>query len=158
MRISMQISGNTVQGDIMLQSKELLNSILKTAQMGRFGIETVMEKAISPGLKKELKSQKDQYDAIENSAHRLARTRGWELQGLSPALRYMSSIMGRASVMGGETDSKIAGMLINGNAKGLIKGMKYLNRSGGCDAEVVKLAQDLVEKEQLNIQKSQPFL
>lgn len=142
----------------MLENQELLNSVLKTAQMGRFGIETVMNKAISPKLKQELKSQKDQYDAIENDANKLAKQRGWQLQGLSPALRYMSSMLGRASIMGGNTDSKIAGMLISGNAKGLIKGMKYLNRSGGCDKEIVTLAQELVEKEQLNIQKSQPFL
>ena len=142
----------------MLENKELLNSVLKTAQMGRFGIETVMDKAIGPNLKQELKSQKDQYDGIENTAHRLAKQHGWELQGLSAPLRYMSSIMGRASIMGGDTDSKIAGMLINGNTKGLIKGIKYLNRSGGCDFEIVKLAQDLVDKEQTNIQKSQPFL
>ena len=147
-----------MKGDYMLNNKELLNSVLKTAQMGRFGIETVMEKAIGPGLKTELRSQKDQYDSIENAAHKLADTRGWELEGLSPALRYMASIMGRASIMGGETDSKIAGMLINGNTKGLIKGIKYLNRSSSCDSEIVALAQELVDREQVNIQKSQPFL
>ena len=142
----------------MLENKELLNSVLKTAQMGRFGIETVMEKAVKPALKQELKSQKDQYDSIENQAHKLANTRGWELQGLSAPLRYMSSVMGRISVIGSDTDSKIAGMLINGNTKGLIKGVKYLNRSAKCDTEIVSLAQDLVNKEQQNIQKSQLFL
>ena len=142
----------------MLDNKELLNSVLKTAQMGRFGIETVMDKAISPGLKQELRSQKDQYDSIENSAHALAEKHGWQLVGLSGAVRCMSSMMGRASIMGGETDSKIAGMLISGNAKGLIKGMKYLNRSGSCDRQIVSLAQELVNREQINIQKAQPFL
>lgn len=150
--------GNTFSGDKMLENKELLNSILKSAQMGRFGIETVMDKAVNVDLKQELQSQKDQYDAIENQAHQLARKRGWELQGLSTPLRYMSSMMGRISVMGSDTDSKIAGMLISGNAKGLIKGVKYLNRSAKCDTQIVALAQDLVNKEQLNIQKSQPFL
>lgn len=142
----------------MLENKELLNSVLKTAQMGRFGIETVMDQAICPGLKKELQSQKDQYDGVENAAHKLADTRGWELSGLSTPTRYMSSMMGRISIMGSEKDSKIAGMLINGNTKGLIKGIKYLNRSQKCDSDIVALAQDLVSKEQANIQKSQPFL
>lgn len=142
----------------MINNEELLNSILKTAQMGRFGIETVMEKAVGPGLKKELKSQKDQYDGIENDANKLAKHHNIRLQGISAPLRYMSGMMGRVSIMGGDTDSKIAGMLINGNAKGLIKGTKYLNRSSGCDPQIVELLQDLVNKEQVNIQKSQPFL
>lgn len=142
----------------MLDNKKLLNSILKTAQMGRFGIETVMDRAVSAELKKELKSQKSEYDAIENAAHKLADRYGWQLEGLSSSVRYMSNMMGKFSTMGGETDSKIAGMLIQGNTKGMIKGIKYLNRSGGCDAEVVALAQDLVNKEQSNIQTSQSFL
>ncbi len=142
----------------MLENRELLNSVLKTAQMGRFGIETVMNKAVGAELKKELKSQKDEYDSIENAAHKLADSRGWELENLSAPLRYMASIMGRASIMGGEIDSKIAGMLINGNTKGIIKGIKYLNRSGNCDSDIVALAQELVSKEQCNIQTSQTFL
>ncbi len=150
--------GNTFRGDDMLESKELLSSVLKTAQMGRFGIETVMDRAIAPDLKQELKSQKDEYDSIENAAHKLAGSRGWELEGLSAPLRYMASMMSKASIMGGETDSKIAGMLINGNTKGMIKGIKYLNRSSNCDSDIVALAQQLVSKEQCNIQTSQTFL
>lgn len=150
--------GNTVTGDSMLDNETLLNAILKTSQMGRFGIETVMNKALGPGLKQELKDQKAQYDTIENAAHKLAATRGWELKGLNPALRYMSSAMGRLSIMGSQRDSKIAGMLIQGNAMGLIKSMKYLNRSGNCDSDIVALAQKLAEREQVNLQKAQPFL
>lgn len=126
--------------------------------MGRFGIETVMDKALRPGLKQELRDQKAQYDTIENAAHKLASTRGWELDGLSAGTRYMSSMMGKISIMGGERDSKIAGMLIQGNTMGLIKGMKYLNRSSACDSDIVALAQRLVEREQENIQKAQSFL
>lgn len=150
--------GNTVTGDTMLDNKTLLNSLLKTAQMGRFGIETVIDKALGPGLKQELRDQKAQYDTIENTAHKLAAKRGWQLQGLSPITRYMASTMGRLSIMGGQRDSKIAGMLIQGNTMGLIKGLKYLNRSQSCDDDIVDLAKILAEREQVNIQKSQPFL
>lgn len=142
----------------MSNSKELLQSVLKTAQMGRFGIETVLEQAVAPGLKQELRDQKKQYDAIENEAHRLAAVHGWTIHGLSPAVRYMSAAMSRASVLGGERDSKIAGMLIQGNTMGWIKGTKYLHRCAGCDPKVVALAQELVEREHSNIQKAQPFL
>ncbi len=142
----------------MTEDQKLLDAVLKTAQMGRFGIETVMEQAVSPNLKQELRTQKSQYDAIENEAHRLAAHYGWKLRGLSPALRWMSAAMSRASVLGSAPDSRIAGMLVQGNAMGIIKGMRYLHRTEGCEAPIMELAQELVAREQDNLQNAQPFL
>lgn len=142
----------------MITSKDLLGSVLKTAQMGRFGIETVMDKAVRPGLKEELRSQLSQYDTIEDAAQNIAQRRGWMIDGVPPAVKLMSKIMSQANFAGGNTDSKIAGMLIQGNTRGMIKGLKNLNRSGKCDTDIVELAQELVSRERVNIQKAQPFL
>lgn len=152
------IWGNTVTGDSMINDEMLLNSVLKTAQMGRFGIETVMDKAMHPGLKQELRSQKAQYDDIENEANAMAQKRDIRLHGLSAPTRYMASMMGRLSTMGSHRDSKIAGMLIQGNAMGLIKSMKYLNRCSQCRDDAVALARKLADREQENIKNAQPFL
>lgn len=154
----LKFSGNTVTGDIMINDETLLNSVLKTAQMGRFGIETVLDKAVNPELKQELRSQKAQYDDIENEANAMARKRDIQLQGLSAPARYMASMMSRLSIMGQHRDSKIAGMLIQGNTMGLIKSMKYLNRCSKCQDDTVMLAQKLADREQENIKKAQPFL
>jgi hypothetical protein len=142
----------------MINDEVLLNSVLKTAQMGRFGIETVMDKAINPGLKQELRDQKAQYDDIENEANAMAKQRDIQLKGLSAPARYMASMMGRLSIMGQHRDSKIAGMLIQGNAMGLIKSMKYLNRCSKCRDDAVSLAQKLANREQENIKNAQPYL
>lgn len=142
----------------MINDEILLNAVLKTAQMGRFGIETVMNKAINPGLKQELRSQKAQYDDIENEANSLARNRNIQLRGLSAPTRYMASMMGRLSILGSHRDSKIAGMLIQGNAMGLIKSRKYLNRCCKCRDDAVALAEKLAEREQENMINAQPFL
>jgi hypothetical protein len=142
----------------MINDEILLNSVLKTAQMGRFGIETVMDKAVNPGLKQELRSQKAQYDDIENEANAMAAKRDIKLKGLGTPARYMASMMGRISIMGAHRDSKIAGMLIQGNAMGLIKSMKYLNRCNHCRNDAVALAQKLADREQENIRNAQPFL
>ena len=142
----------------MINDEILLNSVLKTAQMGRFGIETVMDKAVNPGLKQELRSQKAQYDDIENEANAMAAKREIRLKGLGAPSRYMASAMGRLSIMGAHRDSKIAGMLIQGNAMGLIKSMKYLNRCNHCRNDAVALAQKLADREQENIRNAQPFL
>lgn len=141
-----------------MNNERMLENVLKTAQMGRFGIETVLEKAIGPGLKQQLRQQKSQYDDIENEANALARRHGLHPKGLNPAQRYMTAAMSRVSIAGGERDSKIAGMLIHGNAMGLIKGMKYLNRANGADDDIQALARKLVAREQENIRAAQPYL
>lgn len=142
----------------MINDETLLNSVLKTAQMGRFGIETVMDKAIHPGLKQKLRSQKAQYDDMENEANALAAKQNIRLQGLSAPTRYMASMMSRLSIMGSHRDSKIAGMLIQGNAMGLIKSQKYLNRCSKNHSDAVALVQKLAQREQENIKNAQPFL
>lgn len=142
----------------MKTSKELLTSVLHTVQMGQTGIRVVRGDAIRPGLREELDQQLQEYDSIEKEALRLAKARGWELTNVNPAVRQMNRIMSQARLMGGETDSKIAGMLIQGNTRGIILGIKNLNHSNGSDSQVTQLAQRLLDRENINIQKSQPFL
>jgi hypothetical protein len=142
----------------MITSKDMLGSVLKTAQMGRYGIECVQNKAVRPGLQEELKKEHQQYADIEEAASEMAVQRGWVLDGISPAVKWMSGMMSRANLAGGNTDSKIAGMLIQGNTRGMIKGLKNLNRAGKCESDVINLAQELISMERINIQKAQPYL
>lgn len=145
-------------GDIMKESKKLLASVLHTTQMGQTGIRSVRDNAVRVGLKQELDQQLKQYDSIEKEALRLAASRGWSLTDVNPAVRKMSDIMSRARLMGGDVDSKIAGMLIQGNTRGMILGIRNMHRSSDCDAQVMQLAQKLLDRENINIQKTQAFL
>lgn len=142
----------------MKNNKEVLTSLLHTVQMGQSGIRDVRKSAIRAGLKQELDRQLCEYDSIEKEALRLATARGWDLKNLNPVVRQMSSIISHVQLMGGEVDSKIAGMLIQGNTRGLILGMKNLNHCTQIDVQVEALAKDLLNKEQINIQKTQCFL
>lgn len=142
----------------MNNTKELLSSILHTVQMGQSGIRVIRDSAIRPGLCQELDRQMQEYDHIEKEALQLAKARGWELSNVNPIVRQMSSVMSRVRLIGGEVDSKIAGMLIQGNTRGMILGVKNLNRCTQNDAQVTQLAQKLLDRENINIQKSQPYL
>ena len=142
----------------MKSNKELLTSVLHTVQMGQTGIRSVRESAIRPALQQELDEQLKEYDSIEKDALRLAQNRGWELGNVNPMVRTMSSMMSQMKLMGGEVDSKIAGMLIQGNTRGIILGVKNLNRSRQDDPQVTQLAQRLLNRENINIQKSQLYL
>jgi hypothetical protein len=142
----------------MKSNKELLTSVLHTVQMGQTGIRSVRDSAIRPALQQELDEQLKEYDTIEKEALRLAENRGWELSNVNPMVRTMSSMMSQMKLMGGEVDSKIAGMLIQGNTRGIILGVKNLNRSKQDDTQVTQLAQRLLNRENINIQKSQIYL
>lgn len=142
----------------MKDSKELLSSVLHTVQMGQTGIRSVQDNAVRTGLKQELKQQLKEYDSIEKEALKLAASRGWSLTDVNPAVRKMSDMMSRARLMGGDVDSKIAGMLIQGNTRGMILGVRNLHRSNNSDSQVTELAQKLLDRENINIQKTQLYL
>ena len=142
----------------MKSSKEMLSSILKTTQMGQIGIRTVLDTTMGPELRKALESQLREYDTIESEAHAIAGQRGWEVRELDPAIRFMSEMMTRMTLKGGNKDSKIAGMMIQGNTRGMIKGLKNQHRLNSRDSQVNTLTQRLLDCENANIRQMQPFL
>lgn len=111
-----------------------------------------------PALRKALESQLQEYDSIETEAHTIATQRGWELKELDPGIRVMTDMMTRMKLQGRNTDSKIAGMMIQGNTKGMIKGLKNLHQFANQDAHVQILSQKLLDCETANIRQMQGYL
>ena len=142
----------------MMNEEKFLTSMLHTVQMGQTGIRSVIKNAVGAQLKTELKAQLKEYDALEKETLRLAESKGFDLMDLNPALETMSTMMSKVQLMGGEVDSKIAGMLIQGNTRGMILGLKNLRKASKADSNVRDLAQRLLNRENMNIQKSQQFL
>lgn len=142
----------------MKNSKEILSSVLKTTQMGQVGIRSVLDTSMRPGLRKALESQLREYDSIETEAHSIATQRGWELRELDPAVRFMSDMMTRMKLNGKNTDSKIADMMIQGNTRGMIKGLKNLHQFPETDSQISTLSQKLLDCETANIRQMQGFL
>lgn len=142
----------------MKGSKDLLTSLLHTVQMGQTGIRSVQDNAHAQGLRQELDQELQEYDSIEKQALALAERRRWELTDVHPAVRKMADLMTRARLMGGDVDSKIAAMLIQGNTRGMILGVRNLRRCPESDENVNQLAQELLNRENINIQKCRQFL
>lgn len=142
----------------MKGSKDILSSILKTTQMGQIGIRSILNEPLQPGLRTELKNQLREYDTIEQDAHGIAKTRGWELKELNPAIKSMTNMMTRTRLSYGELDSKAAAMMIQGNTRGIIKGFKNLNQFPPSDQQVNALAQRLIDIEEANNRQLQGFL
>lgn len=142
----------------MKGSKDILSSILKTTQMGQIGIRSIMNMPLKAGLRTELTSQLREYDAIEQEAHGIAASRGWELKELDPAIKGMTNMMTRTRLSFGNTNSKAAAMMIQGNTRGIIKGFKNLNQFPSSDEKVADLAQKLIDFEETNNRQLQGFL
>ena len=142
----------------MKDSKDVLSSIIKTAQMGQIGIRSVLNAPLRANLKDALRSQLREYDAIEREALELACVRGWTLEQLDPAVKRMTNMMTKMRLKFGDVSSKAAAMMIQGNTKGIIKGYKNLNQFAASDERVTVLSRKLLDCEQSNIQQMQGFL
>lgn len=142
----------------MNSSKEMLSSLLRTAQMGQVGIRSVLSTTMRPSLRQALESQLREYDSIETEAHHIASQRGWELRELEPAVRFMTDRITRARLTWGNTDSKIADMMIQGNTRGMIKGLKTAHQLNKPDDQVSHLSRKLLDCETANIRQMQSFL
>ena len=142
----------------MKNSKEILSSVVKTAQMGQTGIRSVLDTSMRPSLRKALESQLREYDSIETEAYTIASQRGWELKELDPGVRMMTDMMTRMKLHGRNTDSKIADMMIQGNTRGMVKGLKNLHQFPSSDSQVQMVSQKLLDCETANIRQMQGYL
>ena len=67
-------------------------------------------------------------------------------------------MMTRVKLNRRNTDSKIADMMIQGNTKGMIKGLKNIHQFPDQDDQVSTLSQKLLDCETANIRQMQTFL
>lgn len=142
----------------MKDSIDILSSLLKTTQMGQVGIRSVMDAANSTELKKALNDQLKEYDAIEKETYALAQERNFTLQGLNGTVRSMTDMITRSQLMYRKSDSKIAAMMVHGNTRGVVKGLKNLHRYHQNDGAITALAQRLMDCENNNILEMEGFL
>lgn len=113
---------------------------------------------MSAPLRNVLNSQLREYDIIETEAHALASQRGWELPELDPAVRFMTDAMIRMQTKGSVNSSKIAELMIKGNTKGVVKGIRNLHQLGQEDGKLQILCQKLLDCEKANIRQMEGFL
>ena len=142
----------------MKDSQKILNSLLNTVQMGQVGIRSVMKKAVRADLQRALSSQLQEYDRFESQAFDIAAARGWKLKEVDPAVKGMANMISRTKLAFGAQDSKIAAMMIQGNTRGIIMGLKDLHQGHQIDKQVLDLSQRMLDTEEANIKQMQGFL
>lgn len=126
--------------------------------MGQVGIRAVLKMQLNSDLQTALRSQLREYDSIEQEAHSLAASRGWQLEELDPAVKAMADMTTRMRLSYGNSSSKTAAMMIQGNTRGMIKGLKNLHHYNNSDERVAVLSRKLLDCEQENIKQMQGFV
>ena len=111
-----------------------------------------------PALRKTLQSQLQEYSSIEADAYILASQRGWELREVQPGQRVVVGIRTHMKLRHGNSDSAIADMIIQGNTRAMIGGLKDLHQYQQQDSQVSALSQRLLDCETASIRQMQSFL
>lgn len=141
-----------------MDSQQMLTSILHTVQMGQSGIRCVQSKAVRPALRKELQRQLTEYDTMETEAKAIATQNHWKISDVPKSVTAMSQFMSNFKLLGGDRDSKIADMLIQGNTKGMILGLKNLRQGNRVSDPIRQMALRLIQRERISIENSESFL
>lgn len=142
----------------MKKNKQYLSQLLKTTQIGQVEIRSVMDTSMRSSLRNVLEKQLQEYDSIETEAHTIALQRGWDLSELDLGSRFLRDRFTRMKLNGHSTDSRIADILIRGNTKGMIQGLKNLHQLEGQDYQIQILSQKLLDCETAHIRQMQAFL
>lgn len=142
----------------MKKNQQFLSSLLKTIQIGQVEIRSVLDTNMRSTLRNTLESQLQEYNSIETEAYTIAVQRGWELPELDPGRRFLKDRVTRMKLSGRKTDSRIADILIQGNTKGMIQGLKNLHAFDGKDHQIRILSQKLLDCETAHIRQMQSFL
>ena len=126
--------------------------------MGQVGIRSVLNNTKDDEIRTALQSQMKEYDAIEKEALKIATSRGWELKNLDPSIKMMTNMMTKMRLSYGDATSKAAAMMVNGNTRDMIKGLKNLHNFAGTDNRITNLTQKLIDCEEENIRQMQRFI
>lgn len=142
----------------MKNNREMLSSVLKTTQLSQTGIRSVLDLGMQSTLRRKLEFQLQAYNMIEADVYSIASQRGWELQELDPAVRFLVDLHSRAKVNGKYADSLIAGMIIQRSTKGMIREYKNLHQLEEADPQIQTIFQRLLDREADTIRQMKGFL
>ena len=142
----------------MKSSKDILGSVVKTAQMGKTGLQCVLEAQIRPSLRENLEKQVVIYDQIAKEALDLAHGRNWQVEQLGSVSRACSRMVSRMWLNRGNADSKAAAMVMQGSTRGLIQGLTNLHQFPYQDTADSTLAQRLLDLETEALGQMQSYL
>ena len=142
----------------MLDDKEMLQFIMKTAEIGCRGINAIKHYANSEEMSNALRSQNIEYGRIYHNAYNMLRERNQPSCHVSPMSNSMAKMVVNRQMKNDSSDPHIAEMMIRGNTIGVQKTSRRIRQYNKSDESISKLAQKLMATEQANIEEMKSYL
>lgn len=142
----------------MKTSKEILNNILTSTQIGQAEIKNILKITMGSELRKTLELLLHAYNVIETETYAIAEQRGWELNEFDPAKLIFKYYFTRIRLNHRDTDSQIADKMITENMDRVIHGLKNLHQFYENDSQIAVLAQRHIDCMAAGMRRMQDFL
>lgn len=142
----------------MINDEEMLQFILKNAEMGCLGISDIKPYANDTDLRNALRSQNLEYGNIYHNAYNILKNRGYSPNKVSRFVSAVASAKTKREMKTDNSDSHIAEMMIQGNTMGVQKIARHIRQYNGKNKIVNSLADKLMSTEQANIEQMKSFL
>ena len=135
------------------QNNLLLTEILHGAQAGLQAAQKVLEQAVTPGLRRELQNQSQQFKEIaEQASHSLAEPSPANAAGAQAWEAVQSGDLA------GLSESRMAELLINGSSMGIIELTKKLGDYADAEPVTKGLCKRLINSEEIQIDRMKGYL
>ncbi len=141
-----------------MTDQQLLQLIYKNAEMGRDGLEKLIERTDDRSLRRTLARQFAEYQDVMNEAKdRLADFKE-EPKGAPGMVKASQGMMTQMMTGVDASSTKMAEMVIEGSTQGVIKLTREMHDYEGVDNRARELAEKLLRTEQSNIERLRQFL
>ncbi len=139
---------------------EIYSKLYKNAKMGTDSIIKLLDKAEDSKMKMRMTKQLNGYEGFAAKSKAELEDMGFPAKEESPMTKMWASMGMKMNTMMDSSDSHIAQLMIEGSTMGITDTTKLIHEyenTQGCEA-ALKLAGEMVQFEQSNIEKMKEFL
>lgn len=141
-----------------MKESEMYQNIYKNAEMGRDNLSHLRQANSDLAFDEVLKTQEQSYQNVMDHAAQKLSAMGERPRGANNMAKMGSHMSSRMHTMFNNAPSKMADMVIQGAAMGVSEIQKCINQYDGQDAAARDLANDLLKKEQGEIEQMKQYL
>lgn len=136
----------------------VLNETYRNSRMAVEAINTIISKVYDEELALDLNKQGVKFLAFEDKAAGKLRAYQKSPEGEAPVEKAMLWTSIQANTLLNNSTEHVAEMMIQGNTRGITDLMKAVKSNRGASREVCRLAEDLMDFEEKNIEKLKAYL
>lgn len=140
-----------------MNDEEFLNLISKNAEMGKVGIDSIMDYTHDERMREALRVQAKEYDKIYAEAAEMIKAKNFKAEHISTMAKMGSEMTSAMKTMKDHSTAKIAEMMIQGSTMGVTKLMKNRGEYSGDDDDILSLSDKLLSTEERNIKTMKGF-